>query len=163
MLITFTTQTNFFVENFTSLFPRDLDRSVKERILFFHKKISRIPIGAISMGSFIHTDLCSNPKPPFIGITRSSFLRKSYTCSNLYVQIRYNLFFTENDSKISSVLEQYAKVNPIQAENLRKKAEFQEKKRAIFTNRDEFMILINAVDSVLTDIEAELEENGKSL
>lgn len=69
--------------------------------------------------------------------------------------------FAENDAKISSVLEKYAKVNPIHAENLRKKAQFQEKKRAIFTNRDEFMILINAVDSVLTEIEAELEKNGK--
>lgn len=62
--------------------------------------------------------------------------------------------------KISSVLEQYAGVNPIHAENLRKKAEFQEKKRAIYTNRDEFMVLINAVDSVLSEIEAELEKNG---
>ncbi|KAG4075055.1 hypothetical protein HA402_008120 [Bradysia odoriphaga] len=58
-----------------------------------------------------------------------------------------------------SVLEQYAGVNPIHAENLRKKAEFQEKKRAIYTNRDEFMILVNAVDSVLSEIEAELEKN----
>lgn len=52
-------------------------------------------------------------------------------------------------------------MNPIHAENLRKKAEFQEKKRAIFTNRDEFMILINAVDSILTEIESELENHGK--
>jgi len=126
-------------ENIPNLLPRDLDRSVTDRILFFHKKVSRIPIGAISMGSFIHTDLCSNPKPPFIGITRSSFL--------------------QNDSKISSVLEQYAKVNPIHADNLRKKAQFQEKKRAIFTNRDQFMILMNAVDSVLAEIEAELEKS----
>jgi len=126
-------------ENIPNLFPRDLDQSVSDRILFFHRKISRIPIGAISMGSFIHTDLCSNPKPPFIGITRGSFL--------------------QNDAKISSVLEQYAKVNPIHAESLRKKAQFQEKKRAIFTNRNEFMILMNAVDAVLTEIETELEKN----
>lgn len=53
-------------------------------------------------------------------------------------------------------------MNPIHAENLRKKAQFQDKKRAIFTNRDEFMILMNAVDKVLTDIEAELEKNGKT-
>lgn len=69
--------------------------------------------------------------------------------------------YVETDSKISSVLEQYAKVNPIHAENLRKKAQFQEKKRAIFTNREEFMVLINAVDSVLAQIEVELEKNGK--
>ncbi len=68
----------FLTENIPNLLPRDLDRSVLEKILFFHKKISRIPIGAISMGSFIHTDLCSNPKPPFIGLTRSSFLRKTH-------------------------------------------------------------------------------------
>jgi len=126
-------------ENIPNLFPRDLDQYVSDKILFFHRKISRIPIGAISMGSFIHTDLCSNPKPPFIGITRSSFI--------------------QNDAKISSVLEQYAKVNPIHAESLRKKAQFQEKKRAIFTNRDEFMILVNAVDAVLTEIETHLEKN----
>ncbi|KAG4071709.1 hypothetical protein HA402_011863 [Bradysia odoriphaga] len=56
-------------------------------------------------------------------------------------------------------LEQYASVNPIHAENLRKKAQFQEKKRAIYTNRVEFMVLVNAVDSVLSEIEAELEKN----
>ncbi|KAJ6641865.1 Ganglioside-induced differentiation-associated protein 1 [Pseudolycoriella hygida] len=130
---------HFQGENIPSLLPKDLDRSVTEKIVGFHKKISRIPIGAISMGSFIHTDLCSNPKPPFIGITRNSFL--------------------QNDSKISSVLEQYAKVNPIHAENLRRKAQFQEKKRAIITNRNEFMILIKAVDTVLSEIESELEKN----
>lgn len=54
-------------------------------------------------------------------------------------------------------------MNPIHAESLRKKAQFQEKKRAIFTNRDEFMNLIKAVDSVLTDIEAELQKNGIDL
>lgn len=83
----------FGSENFPNLLPKDLDRSVVERILFFHKKISRIPIGAISMGSFIHTDLCSNPKPPFIGITRSSFLRKLYFAdhktTNVFDVIRF--------------------------------------------------------------------------
>lgn len=52
-------------------------------------------------------------------------------------------------------------MNPFHAENLRKKAQFQEKKRAIIANRSEFMILIDAVDSVLTEIEIELEKNGK--
>lgn len=77
-----------------------------------------------------------------------------------FVKYYENASFSENDSKICAVLEQYAKVNPIHAEDLRKKAQFQEKKRAIFTNRDEFMILINAVDSVLTEIETQLEKNG---
>lgn len=61
------------------------------------------------------------------------------------------------------MLEQYATVNPLHAENLRKKAQFQDKKRAIYTNRDEFMVLINAVESVLNEIEVELEKNGKSM
>ena len=58
------------------LLPKALDSHVIQRIIYFHRKFSRIPIGAISIGSFLHSDLCSNPKLPFVGPTRTGFLRK---------------------------------------------------------------------------------------
>lgn len=70
--------------------------------------------------------------------------------------------FSETDSKISSILQEYAKVNPIHAESLLQKAHFQEKKRAIIVNRNAFMDLMEAVDSLLAEIETELAKHGRS-
>lgn len=64
------------LENIKRLLPRDVGVKNLERIIYFHRKVSRLPIGAISMGSFIHSDLCANPKVPFIGPVRSGFLSK---------------------------------------------------------------------------------------
>lgn len=64
---------NFQTEHIR-LFPRELNVKIVENIIYFHRKISRVPIGAISMGSFLHPDFCVNPKPPFTGLTRQSFL-----------------------------------------------------------------------------------------
>lgn len=89
----FPRQEIFSLENIPNLLPKDLDRSVLDKVVFFHRKISRIPIGAISMGSFVHTDLCSNPKPPFIGLTRSSFLRKMQNIAKQFYWIQHWYFF----------------------------------------------------------------------
>lgn len=37
-------------------------------------KIDQIPIGMISLGTFIHSNIVSSPRLPFIGPLRSSFL-----------------------------------------------------------------------------------------
>lgn len=67
------------------LLPLDLDEKVIKRIIYFHRKISRLPIGAISMGSFVHSDLCSQPKIPFIGPVRNGFISKSSIFKSLQV------------------------------------------------------------------------------
>lgn len=67
---------SFVIENVKRLFPKELPTKTLQRIIYFHRKVSRLPIGAISLGSFIHSDLCPYPKMPFIGPVRSGFLRK---------------------------------------------------------------------------------------
>lgn len=62
------------LENIKRLLPKDVAVKNLQSIIYFHRKVSRLPIGAISMGSFIHSDLCANPKVPFIGPVRSGFL-----------------------------------------------------------------------------------------
>lgn len=58
------------------LIPRD-DPKISARIEYFNKIISKVPIGAISMGSFIHPEFCGTTKSPFLGPAKQTFLSKS--------------------------------------------------------------------------------------
>lgn len=69
-------ETNYSDGTNIKLIPRDKGEKVVERIIFFSKLINRVPIGAISLGSFIHEEFNVKPKPPFIGPVRKSFLSK---------------------------------------------------------------------------------------
>lgn len=57
-----------------SLLPTD-DRNLLRDMIFLNRKISQIPVGIISIGTFLHPDIISSPKLPFIGPLRNSFLR----------------------------------------------------------------------------------------
>lgn len=59
------------------------------------------------------------------------------------------------------ILEDYAKVNPMHAEVLMTRVHMQEKKRAIIENRSDYMTLIDVVNSILSDVELQLEHQGK--
>lgn len=72
---------NYLEKNYSDgtnlrLIPRNLNNKETESILFFSRLITRIPVGAVSMGSFVHEEFCVNPKPPFVGPVRKSFMRK---------------------------------------------------------------------------------------
>lgn len=56
--------------------PKD-DSKTSARIEYFNKLLSKVPIGAISMGSFIHPEFCGTTKSPFIGPAKQTFLSKS--------------------------------------------------------------------------------------
>lgn len=56
------------------LLPTD-DRNLLRQIAILHRKISQIPIGIISLGTILHSNIVSSPKLPFIGPLRASFLR----------------------------------------------------------------------------------------
>jgi len=61
-----------------------LDRSLKpahnskefDQMLVFEQAMARLPVGTLSLGSFIHDDLKLVPKAPFIGPVRQSCLSK---------------------------------------------------------------------------------------
>lgn len=74
---------NYLEENFTSennvrLIPKIIDEHVLQRIYHFRLILDKLPIGVISMGSFMHPHLCTNPKPPFIGLVRQTLLGLLY-------------------------------------------------------------------------------------
>lgn len=67
--------------------------------------------------------------------------------------------FPETNVKVRTILEEYAKINPIHADVLLSRAEMQEKKRALIENRSDFMLLVDAVNEILTDVETELTKH----
>lgn len=55
-----------------------------EKFNNYNQLVRKLPIGAISLGSFVHEDLKLNPKAPFIGPVRKTCLSK-YFCLYLYI------------------------------------------------------------------------------
>ena len=63
----------YFSENHSPLRPVQFGKELS-LIQSIESIIGNIPIGALSLGSFIHEDLKLSPKPPFIGPIRGSCL-----------------------------------------------------------------------------------------
>lgn len=62
-----------FINGHSTLLPLD-SRQLLNKVVLLHRKISQIPIGIISLGTILHSDLVSAPKLPFVGPLRQSFL-----------------------------------------------------------------------------------------
>lgn len=62
-----------FVDKHPPLLPFE-NRNILTKVVVLHRKISRIPIGIISLGTILHSDIVSSPKLPFVGPLRRSFL-----------------------------------------------------------------------------------------
>lgn len=84
-----------FVDTHPALLPTE-DRNLFKQIIFLHRKISQIPVGIISLGTFLHPKIVSSPQLPFVGPLRGSFLSKRIV-PNLYhifhVNMNLHIFF----------------------------------------------------------------------
>lgn len=60
------------------LIPLDKGSDVKQKIQQFRQMIDQLPVGIVTMGSFIHTEFVKNPKTPFFAPVRKEFL-SNYT------------------------------------------------------------------------------------
>lgn len=123
------------------LIPTDISSKEFQKIRFYQRTLKRIPIGAISLGSFIHEDLNLNPKPPFIGPIRKTCL--------------------ETNEKVNRILKTCANQNDVNSGSLFKKVEFQEKRREIISDRVAYQKLLDALETVLRYIENDLKNNSR--
>lgn len=62
------------------------DMELRKKIIYFHRRISQIPIGIISLGSILHPDIVSWPKLPFVGPLRNGILR------NFFFLLQFHFF-----------------------------------------------------------------------
>lgn len=64
----------FFLEKHLLLKPYNPDSLQYDQMMAFERSLTQLPVGALSLGSFIHDDLKLVPKAPFIGPVRLSCL-----------------------------------------------------------------------------------------
>lgn len=77
-------EANFSGEQHPTLLPFD-NRNSLNKVIFLNRKISRVPIGIISLGTFIHPNIVSSPKLPFIGPLRQRFLGELTVNIQIYI------------------------------------------------------------------------------
>uniref|UniRef100_A0A1L8DAM9 Putative ganglioside-induced differentiation-associated protein 1 n=1 Tax=Nyssomyia neivai TaxID=330878 RepID=A0A1L8DAM9_9DIPT len=130
---------NFQQEPHRKILPRDLTPEQEKKIVRLSNLISKIPIGTISMGSFIHVDFSPNPKPPFIAPVRRALIT--------------------SDHGMSEQLKCFAKDNPSYAEMLLRKSDFYARKRDLVCKREDYMKLLERIDAILNEVEDELQSH----
>ncbi|XP_046397159.1 ganglioside-induced differentiation-associated protein 1 isoform X2 [Ischnura elegans] len=118
------------------LVPLDMGPEVRQKVMHFRTILDQLPTGIITVGSFYHPELCHNPKPPFIKPVRKLMMAA--------------------DENSCQKLKECAEKNPEHKAVLLQKAEFQEQKHKIVTSKEEYVKVLNTVDSVLTEVETEL-------
>jgi len=117
----------------------DQGPEMRQKILHFRTVIDHIPAGTVTMGSFYHPEFCQNPKQPFIQPVRKSLMAAEKNSAN--------------------VLRMHAERNPDIQDILLQKAKFQETKHISVTDKEEFKKILNQVDTVLSEVEKELESH----
>ncbi|XP_017479844.1 PREDICTED: ganglioside-induced differentiation-associated protein 1 [Rhagoletis zephyria] len=123
----------------SALKPRGNNEDEYKKMEFFETITSRLPVGALSLGSFIHDDLKLAPKPPFIGPIRKSCLK--------------------NNEKVYEILKRSiddAETNKI---NLLRKLDLQDRRKRLVQSRVEFQKILDAVENVLRYIDNDFKEN----
>ncbi|KAM7356828.1 ganglioside induced differentiation associated protein 1 isoform 1-T2 [Cochliomyia hominivorax] len=122
--------------DYKSLKPTNFSTLEQEKMQLYDKILGHLPIGALSLGSFIHDDLKLVPKPPFIGPIRKACLK--------------------NNEKVYGLLkESIDKVEDHKAALLRK-LDLQERRKRIVYSRIEYQKILNAIHNVLRFIEDDM-------
>lgn len=112
--------------------PIDVD----QKIQLFKSTIDNIPIGVITIGSFLHPRTVVSPKSPFVQ------------------PVRYTIL--ERDETISNRLRAYAEKFPAFSDVLHKKAEFHDKKREVLATEQYYSTLLEKLDELLGELELHL-------
>ncbi|XP_034250549.1 ganglioside-induced differentiation-associated protein 1 [Thrips palmi] len=131
---------DYLEDNFTNggtpLIPKDQGMEIRQRVLHFRTLLDQLPVNHITAGSIYHTDLMCKPKLPYVTPFRQ-MLRVSEVNQEKYMR-------------------QHAENNPDFREILLQRAELVNQKRKSIVNRDEYIKRLDQLDSVLTEVEAEL-------
>ncbi|XP_043650352.1 ganglioside-induced differentiation-associated protein 1 isoform X3 [Drosophila teissieri] len=120
------------------------DRSLKpahnskefDQMLVFEQAIARLPVGTLSLGSFMHDDLKLVPKAPFIGPVRQSCLK--------------------NNEKVLELLRHSVDDQATNKATLQHKLDIQLRRLELASSREDFQKVLDAVRHFLLYVEQEL-------
>ncbi|XP_017843249.1 ganglioside-induced differentiation-associated protein 1 isoform X1 [Drosophila busckii] len=116
--------------------PYSPDSLEYEQMMVFERALTRLPIGALSLGSFLHDDLKLTPKAPFIGPVRQSCLK--------------------NNDKVLELLRRSLEEVDASKVALQQKLQLQLQRRDLVASREKFQRVLDAVRQVLLYVEQEL-------
>ncbi|XP_017129472.1 ganglioside-induced differentiation-associated protein 1 isoform X1 [Drosophila elegans] len=107
-----------------------------DQMLILEQAISRLPVGTLSLGSFIHDDLKLVPKAPFIGPVRQSCLK--------------------NNGKVLDLLRRSLDEQSTNKAALQHKLDIQVRRHELASSREDFQKVLDAVRHFLLYVEQEL-------
>ncbi|KQS43617.1 ganglioside-induced differentiation-associated protein 1 isoform X2 [Drosophila erecta] len=107
-----------------------------DQMLLFEQAMARLPVGTLSLGSFIHDDLKLVPKAPFIGPVRQSCLK--------------------NNEKVLELLRHSVDDQATNKAALQHKLDIQLRRHKLASSREDFQRVLDAVRHFLLYAEQEL-------
>ncbi|KAH8349722.1 hypothetical protein KR084_004794 [Drosophila pseudotakahashii] len=107
-----------------------------DQMLTLEQAIAKLPVGTLSLGSFIHDDLKLVPKAPFIGPVRQSCLK--------------------NNEKVLDLLRHSVVDQSTNKAALQHKLDIQVRRHELASSREEFQKVLDAVRHFLLYVEQEL-------
>ncbi|KAH8269998.1 hypothetical protein KR018_001966 [Drosophila ironensis] len=128
-------ESKFRGDNYAVLKPPQNSKEY-DKMMLYELGVGRLPVGALSLGSFLHDDLKLTPKAPFIGPIRQSCL-------------------THNDKVIDLLRRSLEEVSTNKAD-LQHKLDLQTRRRDLVTSRTDFQRVLDAVRHFLLYVEQEL-------
>ncbi|XP_065075639.1 ganglioside-induced differentiation-associated protein 1 [Ochlerotatus camptorhynchus] len=130
----------YLEENYPKDKPLKLPRTAGGKIVNLKNTLEKLPIGVITMGSFLHPRTVVSPKSPFVQ------------------PVRYTIL--ERDETTSGRLRDYAKLFPAFSEVLLRKADFHDRKREVLASEQYYLKLLDILDDVLDNAESELARSN---
>lgn len=127
---------DYLEENYPKDKPLKLPHAAQEKIAKLKNILDKLPIGVITVGSFLYPQTVVSPKSPFVQ------------------PVRYTIL--ERDESTSDRLRDYAKQYPAFSEVLLRKADFHDRKRKVLANEQYYLKLLDILDDVFDDGESQL-------
>ncbi|XP_034111016.1 ganglioside-induced differentiation-associated protein 1 isoform X1 [Drosophila albomicans] len=134
-------ETKYRGESHPLLKPYNPNSFEAGKVTIFERELARLPIGALSLGSFIHDDLKLVPKAPFIGPVRQALLK--------------------NNHKIVELLRSQLSESIVQSAALNQKLNLQLRRRELVSSRADFQRVLDAVLDLLLKVEKQMEKDNK--
>ncbi|XP_075161534.1 ganglioside induced differentiation associated protein 1 [Haematobia irritans] len=125
--------------DYKSLKPKPSNKIENEKIILYDQIFSNLPVGALSLGSFIHDDLKLVPKPPFIGPIRKTCLK--------------------NNEKVHTLLKESIDKTEDHKAALLRKLDLQERRKRLVYSRLEYQKILDAIQNVLRFVEDDMNAN----
>lgn len=95
-----------------------------------------MPVGALTIGCFIHDKYCTKVKPPYIGPVRDALLAA--------------------DAQLVTELQSLAEQKPELKEFFHRKINKLQRRRLVLMDEENFKVILHSIESLLDDLEKDL-------